>query len=386
MKINERSLVEGLSYALDVAEKTYFSHAKHVAYMSVMIAKELNFTVKDQKDLYFAGLLHDIGASNTYSMLHHCEVGKEIVSKLPLNDAISDYVYYHHENFDGSGPFGIKGDAIPVLAQIINISNSFDIHFRNLKNIGLDEFKKMKLWISDNKNLYSPIIIEAFSNLIEKEFILLDYFNYEFNSVLTNKIDVQGIDLDYDDVVAYARAFSQIIDNRSPFTYRHSKGIANLVNKIILELGYDSEIQKKMYIAALLHDIGKLIIPNRILDKEGKLDAKERYEINKHTYYTRWILNQIEGFEDITNYASNHHEKLNGKGYPLCLDASEIGELERVMAICDIFQALTEDRPYRKTMSLEKVWSIIDAMVDRNELDRGLVEKIKVILVDYNEN
>ena len=115
----------------------------------------------------------------------------------------------------------------------------------------------------------------------------------------------------------------------------------------------------------------EVAISNDIIDKIGKLNEEERYEINKHTYYTRWILEQIEGFENITNYASNHHEKLNGNGYPLHLVKDEIGELDRGMAICDIYEALTEDRPYRNKMPIDKVWSIIDEMVNNDELDRN---------------
>lgn len=145
-------------------------------------------------------------------------------------------------------------------------------------------------------------------------------------------------------------------------------------------LGYDYEVQSEMYIAALLHDIGKLMIPNSIIDKPGKLEEDERFEINKHTYYTRWVLEQIDGFDNIVNYAANHHEKLNGTGYPQQLKDHEIGELDRVMAICDIYQALTEERPYRTPMNIENVWSIMDDMVSKNELDGNLLEKIKVIL------
>lgn len=104
--------------------------------------------------------------------------------------------------------------------------------------------------------------------------------------------------------------------------------------------------------------------------------------MNKHTYYTRWILEEIEGFEDITNYAANHHEKLNGTGYPFHLLDKQIGELDRIMTVCDIYQALTEDRPYRTKMPANKVWSIINEMVNKNELDGKLVEKIKIILTE----
>ena len=89
MEINERSLIEGLSYALDVAEKNYFSHAKHVAYTSFMIAKELKLPKEQQKDIYYAALLHDIGVSNSSSIEDHCLVGRDIIKNLPINNIIS---------------------------------------------------------------------------------------------------------------------------------------------------------------------------------------------------------------------------------------------------------------------------------------------------------
>ncbi len=384
MKIKERSIIEGLSYALDVAEKSYVSHSKHVAYICVMLAKELELTKEEQKDLYFAGLLHDIGVGNSYTMEEHCIVGRELILQLPINKCIAEYVYYHHEHYNGTGPFGISGDRIPLAAQIICFANSFDIMFKSIHSLSVEAFSDILSWIEETKEMFNPLITEAFCRLIKKEYILLDYFNAEFNTILKNRIDAKGIELDFEGVKTYAHTFSKIIDNRSPFTYRHSIGIAGLANKITEALGFNSEIQNKMYISALLHDIGKLAVSNDIIDKPGKLDENERFEINKHTYYTRWILSQIEGFEDITEFASNHHEKLNGKGYPLQLKETEIDELCRVMTICDIYQALTEERPYRENMSIEKVWDIIDSMVEKCELDPVLVDKVKIILKDYN--
>lgn len=380
MKTNIRSLIEGLSYALDVAEKSYLSHSKHVAYISVMIAKDLKLPIEQQENLYYAALLHDIGRSNTYLIEEHCIIGRNIILKLPIKDIISEYVYYHHEYSNGTGPFKLKGDEIPLQSQIICIADLFDKVFGNVDKLNIDMFSEIKRWIDINQELFNSEIISSFHKLIKKEYILLDYFSREFNSILFRRIDVQGYNLDIEDVKKFAQAFSEIIDMRSKFTYEHSIGIAKLVNKITPKLGYDYEIQNKMYVAALLHDTGKLAISNDILDKEGKLDERERYEMNKHTYFTRWILEQIEGFEDITNYAANHHEKLNGNGYPFHLHEEQIGELDRVMAICDIYQALTENRPYRNKMPIDKVWSIIDEMVNNNELDGNLVGKIKIIL------
>jgi putative nucleotidyltransferase with HDIG domain len=380
MKINERSLIEGLSYALDVAEKNYFSHAKHVAYTSYMIAKELNLPIEQQKDTYYAALLHDIGAGNSCSIEEHCIAGRDILKNLPVKNIISEFVYFHHEHINGTGPFHLKGDEIPLPAQIICFADLFDSSFRDLKNLNFATFNEIRSWLNDVHSLFDSEILITFQKLIEKEYFLLDYFNHEFNKILSRRILIQEYYLDLEGIKGYAHAFSEIIDKRSPFTYIHSVGIADLVIKISKELGYDSDVQNKVYIAALLHDVGKLAISNDIIDKAGKLNEQERFEINKHSYYTRWILEQIDGFEEITEFASNHHEKLNGKGYPLHLYGEQIGELDRIMAICDIYQALTEERPYRKQMPIDKVWEIIDQMVDRKDLDGVLVEKIKTIL------
>lgn len=380
MEIIERSLIEGLSYALDVAEKNYISHAKHVAFTSFMIAKELKLPKEQQKDIYYAALLHDIGASNSSSIEDHCIVGRDIIKSLPVKNIIPEYVLYHHEYVNGTGAFQLKGEEIPLPAQIICLADLFDNSFSGLKNLNLAAFNEIRVWINDSQALFDSEILNAFQKLIEKEYILLDYFNYEFNNILSRRIEIKENYLDLEGIKWFANAFSEIIDNRSPFTYHHSVGIADLVNKITKELGYDCEVQNKMYVAALLHDVGKLAISSDILEKEGKLNEQERYEINKHTYYTRWILEQIGGFEEITEFASNHHEKLNGHGYPLHLYGDQIGELDRIMAICDIYQALTEERPYRKQMPIEKVWTIMDEMVDHNDLDGVLVDKIKTIL------
>ena len=297
-----------------------------------------------------------------------------------MKSIIADYVYYHHEHYDGSGPFKLNADEIPLSTQIICIADLFDKTFGSISTLNLEITNEIKEWIDSNHELFNPKIITIFYRLIKKEYILLDYFTHEFNNVLIKRIEIVRNNLGFEDVKLFAYAFSQIIDKRSAFTYEHSVGISNLVNKITPQLGYAKEIQNKMYVAALLHDIGKLVISNDIIDKKGKLNEEERYQINKHTYYTRWILEQIEGFEDITNYASNHHEKLNGNGYPLHLVDKQISELDRVMAICDVYQALTEDRPYRTKMPIDKVWSIINDMVNNNDLDGNLACKIKIIL------
>ncbi len=388
MKINERNLVEGLSFALDVAEKSHFSHAKHVAYIAIKIAKKLKLSKEEQKDLYFIALLHDIGANQPYAIethnadlvAGHCEVGRDFILELPIKKELAECIYYHHEYYDGAGPFGKVGKEIPLFSQIICLSNAFELRFGSTVTFDFSVMEEIINWIDLNRKHYAPEIIEVFEKLIKKETVLLDYFSYDFNEVIKNKINVIGDELGDEEITAYAHVLSKIIDNRSSFTYRHSIQIAEIVSKVCESLGYDKETTSKVHVAALLHDIGKLAISNDIIEKPSKLDSFERFEINKHSYYTRWILKQIDGVDDVAEYASNHHEKLNGKGYPRQLKAHQIGEPDRIITICDIYQALTEERPYKEKIPIEKVWSIIDSMVDNGELDGELVEKIKVIL------
>ncbi|BCN30801.1 HD-GYP domain-containing protein [Anaeromicropila herbilytica] len=380
MKINERKLIEGLSYALDVAEKSYFSHSKHVAYAAYMIASEIGLSADNKKDLYYSAMLHDIGAGDYYDIRKHCQAGKKIVLALPVEDKLAEFVLYHHEFYDGSGPFGKKGTEIPIESQIICFANTFDIHFSSIRKNDVLLMDQISQWIESKKRYFRQEIIDAFVSLTHKEFFLLDYFNHDFNPILNEKIKVESRYLDYDFVEKYAYAFSEIIDNRSHFTYRHSIGIAELALKMSQFLEYDENMQHEMYIAGLLHDIGKLIVPTDIIEKPGPLTTEERYEINKHTYYTRLILQQVKGFERITEIAANHHEKLNGSGYPLHCTGDMLGQQERIMGICDIYQALTESRPYRIGMEKSDVWRIMDTMVEKGEIDAQILLKAKQIL------
>ncbi|HOM43859.1 MAG TPA: HD domain-containing phosphohydrolase, partial [Bacillota bacterium] len=105
------------------------------------------------------------------------------------------------------------------------------------------------------------------------------------------------------------------------------------------------------------------------------------YSIFKsHTYYTKLILGNISGMEEITPWAANHHETLRGTGYPEGIGAERLCQKSRIMAVCDVYQALTEDRPYRNGMKKEKALGIIDSMVKIGNLDADIVKDLKEII------
>jgi len=385
MNISRHSLIFGLSYALDIACKRNLSHSKSTAYLSALISKEIGLEENTALDIYYAALLHDIGLDSesmleeyAIEMKRHCIMGEEMLKKLPLSEKIPRYVLYHHELYDGSGPLGLSGDQIPKGAQIICLASEFDDQFATADKYNRNLFLKVCNWFAPKKVLFSEDIADAFLRLIRREYFLLDYFNHETKYVLSDKVGVSD-DVYYhmEDVEKFAHCFADMIDQKSPFTFHHSTGIAERARQAVAYLGYDGATQDKMYIAGLLHDVGKLYIPTDILHKDGPLTLDERFEINKHAYFTRKILEQIQGFEEIVNFAANHHEKLDGTGYPCQIAGNQLNELERVMAICDVYQSLTEERPYRAKLSSDRAWSIIDEMTQTGHLDKPLSEKLR---------
>lgn len=382
MKVSRHALIFGLSYALDIAGKNNLSHSKSTAYLSLMIGRQLGLSDEDLLALYYAALLHDIGVSNEYVLNQHCLLGEQMLKPLPLPQEIPTYVLYHHEYYNGCGLFALKGDNIPLPSQIICFSSSFDDVFGKKRGaFDTNLFKEITEWLEEKKQMHSEKIRTAFETLCEREFFLLNYFNHETRYTLSYTITIgQDVYYGYKDVIKFAECFADIIDRRSPFTSEHSHGIATLAQKAAGHLGYDAQIQNKMYIAGLLHDIGKLHVSAEILHKNGGLNEDERFEINKHTYYTRKILEQIPGLEDIVDWAANHHERVNGSGYPYHIVGTDMSELERVMAICDVYQALTEKRPYRDGLVQSKVWNIIGNMGESGSLDKALIPKLQNIL------
>jgi HD-GYP domain-containing protein (c-di-GMP phosphodiesterase class II) len=142
--------------------------------------------------------------------------------------------------------------------------------------------------------------------------------------------------------------------------------------------GFDIERKMELMIAANLHDAGKLAIPNTVLDKQGVLSTAEMELVKPHPYYTRKMLENIEEFEDITGWASSHHEKLDGTGYPYGFIAEQLDFESRLMTCIDIFQAFTEERPYCKPLDYATVSHIMFNMT--GEID----QQITVDVIEAN--
>jgi len=175
-----------------------------------------------------------------------------------------------------------------------------------------------------------------------------------------------------DEIDMICEAFADVVDAKSPFTYRHSVGVAEVAREIASTLGLPRARRELVWRAALLHDLGKLAVPNTILDKPGKLTEEEFAIVKEHPRLSREILARIRPFQEMAAIAGAHHERLNGSGYPDRLCESDLSLEAKLVAVADFYRALVEDRPYRPGMTHQEAMAILG----KAPLDSGCVSAL----------
>jgi putative nucleotidyltransferase with HDIG domain len=143
------------------------------------------------------------------------------------------------------------------------------------------------------------------------------------------------------------------LDARDPYTYEHSFRVARYAEMMAHELELPSAICQQIQVASLLHDIGKIAIPDHVLNKAGRLNREEMLEIQRHPRIGCNILGRLPKFREITTIVLHHHERFDGKGYPEQLAGEQIPMESRIIAVADSFDAMTSNRPYRKAMTVD---------------------------------
>lgn len=393
--IDRNELLEVLSEVLDRVEIDVFGvtehHAKRVAWLSVQMGMQLGMTAEEVSDVATAALLHDsalIAYKDDYrdGVLRqgadgrkHCIAGEENLKLIPGYHMLRGYVLYHHECADGSGPFQQKEEETPLGAQLIHIADEVDLKFAlGMECKNLDEkLRHIQEYVEQQQGvLFGEKVSEVFWDVLSKEQLPLtqdDIMKHLKESLLPIEISFSNNESHMYDL---AELFAHIIDYKSPFTKKHSVGVAQKAKRMADFLGWTEETCAKLYFAGALHDIGKLFVDLSVLEKPGRLEAEEYLHIQTHADWTWRLLGKIHGFEEINRWASYHHEKLNGKGYPFGKTAEELGTEARLLACLDIYQALTEDRPYKAGMVHKKAIGILREMVEKGELDAYIVEQI----------
>lgn len=285
-----------------------------------------------------------------------CDRGAEIARSIGFPDATADAIRALDEHWDGGGyPDGLRGDAIPLLAQLALLAQTVEAFHgtggvrgalravRARRGSWFDPrlADRVLRWRRDRAwwaALGSPDVADAVAALEPADHV--------------RQVDAAGLDL-------VARAFAEIIDAKSPYTFRHSANVADYAAGIATACGFDGDECRRLHRAGLLHDVGKLGVSNRILDSPARLGPEERAQVERHPTFTWEILRRVRAFAGFAWTAATHHEKLDGSGYPWRLDGGALDLPARILVVADIYEALTADRPYRAGMPHAAAMDII---------------------------
>jgi len=296
-----------------------------------------------------------------------CDRGASIVRKIGMSDSTAEAVRSLDEHWDGSGyPERRTGRGIPALARVMAVAQHLDV-------FALDRGTAHAMQVLHERSgrWFDPEVVKAAESLDRGGSFWMHCLPTAARSADRTELFTRAAVLDLApvqaarpsaaDVDTICEAFAEVVDAKSNYTFRHSMGVTDVASALGSAMGLNPERRQLLHRAALLHDLGKLRVPNSILDKPGKLDGAEWSVMQEHPALTRAILSRVRQFRELADIAGAHHEKLDGSGYPDHLHAEELPLESRILAVADMYGALIEDRPYRSGFAPEEALRIMEA-------------------------
>ncbi len=436
-------VITALSFALDLTEDAVPGHAVRSCLVGMRIGRQLGLQENQLHDLYYALLLKDIGCSSNAARMCQilgaddreakrrvktvdwtrisvdglklawvnslpeagalqkvfrvvelglgrernnaeviglrCERGANIVRRIGLSEQCASAIYSLDEHWNGKGyPDHLRGEAIPLLARILGLAQHLDVFATDLSRE-----RALVTMVERSGSWFDPELVRVAASLYRSGNLWTGCGTPEERDLVMEMEPGQLAILGTDQVDQVCEAFADVVDAKSPFTYHHSVGVTEAALGIAHQFGLNAERRQLIYRAALLHDLGKLRVSNAILDKPGKLDDEEWKVVREHPLLSQQILARIPSFAPIATIAGRHHEKLDGTGYPFGLNASQLSLDDRIVAMADIYGALSENRPYRAGLPPERILSIIGADIP-HKLDHEVFEALKRFMLSQH--
>ena len=438
------SVLASLSHALDLTEGQPAGHSIRACLIGMEIGTELGLSSKELSDLYYALLLKDagcsanaapvadlfgsddrlvkpkmkvtnwsgfvsgasymirsagLGSSLTRKLIQlvgivrgggkaareltriRCERGAMIAGGLGFAAPTCDAIRHLDEHWDGAGhPYGVDGVEIPLLARICSIAQTVEVFLSQTGKDAALEVVQVR-----RKKWFGPDVSDVVLGWGDRDGWWQDVRAATNTDALTDlepQDHVRRVSLAQLDQVA--ESFAGIIDAKSPYTFQHSTRVARIARELGTRLGVSDEDGRMLYQGGLLHDVGKLGISNRILDKPGALTPQEFEQITLHPVHSWEILSHVEAFSHLAAAASRHHERLDGKGYPWGLAEGDLELTTRIITVADVFEAITANRPYRSPMPTNRVLQVLEESAG-SALDPDVVSTM-LGLIDEHPN
>ncbi|HHL1678166.1 TPA: HD domain-containing phosphohydrolase [Klebsiella pneumoniae] len=374
MRIALKSALMLTTRVIQIINPELHRHMQRTALIALTLAQRLELPDERQQTIFCAALLHDIGVLGDKRTIHsldaidnihdpHQRQGVAMLEGLATFQSIVPFIRDHHFSPNHRGS---REQHIVYFADAFERLLPADSHVAAWPTRAVvEQFVALHREIdpplcdilcevAENANFWQHLHPGHIQRLLEI-----------IGPINTRYLDIHGLK----DVCLL---IAKIVDTYSSFTATHSIMVGEIARQLARWMQLPEPTCQQIQIAGYLHDIGKVYIPLSILEKEGELDDEELSQVREHSYMTGELLSDYSELGDIINWASNHHEKMDGSGYPLHLEKEHLTLADRIISIADIFTALTEDRPYRKGMAWQEALQIMETDVINGALDRDV--------------
>ncbi len=382
-----QNLVLSLSDALDLVHLVAVDHQLRVAYIALRLTLPADRSPEERTDLLYAAALHDIGLVSVEEKIgmmqgevedldRHVRFGAELLSRFDLFRVASEIVRYHHTPWRPEDGWEGVPEAVRLFANAVHLADTVERMIRRDTGILAQAPQIVAAVTGPQREKFSAELLGALQDLSVVESFWLDAVSPHIRSIIAGMLEWPRVTLRMDGLEQIGQMLSRIVDFRSAYTASHSSGVAASAEMLARRLYFEERECRLLRIAGHLHDLGKVAVPNAILEKAGSLSSSEFDTIRGHAYHTYQILSNIGGFEEITQWAAFHHERMDGNGYPFHHKGEALPLGSRILAVADVFAALTENRPYRGGVGRDETIAILRGFVAGGALDPRIVSAL----------
>lgn len=384
MKISIQTVLNLLHNIIVPVSADLVNHLQRTAIITYYLSRHARLDQQSVSTAFLAGMLHDIGAlSKDRARLtvgsedfldNHEQLGRTMTSGIRFLSPVTPILENHHVKWSDT-----NDENLPLVNHLVHMADTFELFLRTIKGDFIAQREQIIKQFFLLPEQWPEKLINALKESSNEDGFWFRLGNPMLPQVLNAISPLHDHMLDHHDFLEVCQLISRIVDTHSSFTRTHSTSVAHVAARLAELYGYDRDMQEKICIAGYLHDIGKLFTPLSILEKRGKLENDEYAIMKQHSYKTLVMLNPIPELGNIVHWAANHHERLDGSGYPFRLTAASLDMPSRILAVADVFTAMTENRPYRQGMQSEKALTILREEAANYRLDRDIV-----VLLDHN--
>lgn len=394
-EIDAFDLVCALSRIADLMNPAVSEHQSRVAVIAIALSQEMQRPELETTEIGMAGLIHDIGAFSLQERLDllsfelqepdfHARVGYQLLHTFTPFARIAAMIRFHHTPWNAGAETAGQSEPAPLAAHILHLADRVEVAIDRNRYV-LGQKKEVCARIQNAANSpFHPEAVEAFMRLAGRESFWLDIVSHTIGAFLRKRLRNHAFTMTMQELSEFAALLCLLVDFKSSFTATHSSGVAATAVALAQRAGFSARDRELMRVAAYLHDVGKLGIPSEIIEKKGPLSGEEQDIMRSHAYFTNEILGSVAGLETITDWGALHQERLDGTGYPFHKTAEELSDGARLMAVADIFTALTEDRPYRPGMAKEDVLKALSRLGAHQQLDPKFTDLVAAHFDEVN--